>query len=409
LYFFEPREEAAHAGPGPAVAVDDEPPLLGREVAPRHVERHADRLRHLLQIGEVRTVVRLGPRLDGALGDRLGLVGHHEIDVEFDDVAEAVAGRAGAERVVEREQARLRRLVRQGARPALEALAEDVPHVGRPVVAELHGPGRPAALLIGDLDRIGEPGPLVGTRAQPIDDHRQRGAPVEIRGRQVFEGHGPAVHEQAAEALPAQRLDGGPSGRGRPGFGDRLDRTLVAGVGRVIGLLVGRGMRGQRGGEDRHVEADEQPRAVGQSQEAVGHDLRGLADHLDAAGGAERAAHAREEQAHVVVHLGDGAHGGARIAHAVLLADGNRRRDALDPVDVGLLHPLEELPRVGRQGLHVAALPFGVDGVEGERRLARAADPGEHHQLAGRQCDVDVLQVVGTCPTDDEGVGSPGG
>ena len=43
-------------------------------------------------------------------------------------------------------------------------------------------------------------------------------------------------------------------------------------------------------------------------------------------------------------------------------------------VDVGLLHPLEELPRVGRQRLDVAALPLGVDRVEGERRLARAAD-----------------------------------
>ena len=43
-------------------------------------------------------------------------------------------------------------------------------------------------------------------------------------------------------------------------------------------------------------------------------------------------------------------------------------------LDVRLLHHLEELARVGGQALDVAALAFGVDGVEGEARLARAAD-----------------------------------
>ena len=42
-------------------------------------------------------------------------------------------------------------------------------------------------------------------------------------------------------------------------------------------------------------------------------------------------------------------------------------------LDVRLLHHLEELARVGGQALDVAALPFRVDGVEGEARLARAA------------------------------------
>ena len=58
--------------------------------------------------------------------------------------------------------------------------------------------------------------------------------------------------------------------------------------------------------------------------------------------------------------------------------------DAVDAIDVGLLHPLEELPRVGRQRLDVAPLPFGVDRVEGERRLARSADAGDDDQLAER-------------------------
>src|SRR6185295_17557610 len=49
-----------------------------------------------------------------------------EVHVELDDVAEPVAGRTRAERVVEREQPRLRILVRDAAATALEAFAEPV-------------------------------------------------------------------------------------------------------------------------------------------------------------------------------------------------------------------------------------------------------------------------------------------
>ena len=40
-------------------------------------------------------------------------------------------------------------------------------------------------------------------------------------------------------------------------------------------------------------------------------------------------------------------------------------------LDVRLLHHLEELPRVGAEGLDVAALPFGVDRVEREATICR--------------------------------------
>ena len=85
-----------------------------------------------------------------------------------------------------------------------------------------------------------------------------------------------------------------------------------------------------------------------------------------------RIAGAGEQQAQVVVDLGDRADGGARIVAGGLLLDGDRRRQALDQVDVGLVHQLQELARVGRQRLHVATLALGVERVEGERGLARA-------------------------------------
>ena len=63
-------------------------------------------------------------------------------------------------------------------------------------------------------------------------------------------------------------------------------------------------------------------------------------------------------------------------------------------VDVGLLHHLEELARIGAERLDVAALPLGVDGVEGERGFARAAEAGDHRQGLARDVDVDILEIV---------------
>ena len=63
-------------------------------------------------------------------------------------------------------------------------------------------------------------------------------------------------------------------------------------------------------------------------------------------------------------------------------------------LDVGLLHHLEELARVGGQALDVAALALRVDGVEGEARLARAGEAGDYRQAFARDVDVDALEVV---------------
>ena len=110
--------------------------------------------------------------------------------------------------------------------------------------------------------------------------------------------------------------------------------------------------------------------------------------------GAVRHADPRPEEAQVVVDLGDGADGGSRVLPRGLLLDGDGRREPLDRVHVGLLHQPEELPRVGRERFDVSPLAFGVDGVEGERRLPRAGQPGDDGQLVAGDGDGDVLEVV---------------
>src|SRR6185437_15033738 len=70
-----------------------------------------------------------------------------------------------------------------------------------------------------------------------------------------------------------------------------------------------------------------------------------------------------------------------------------------------LVHLAQELPGVGREGLDVAPLALGVDGVEGERRLAGAREPGEHDEPVARKLEVDVAQIVLARASDPDRVG----
>jgi hypothetical protein len=61
----------------------------------------------LLEFGQILCVLRLGPGIHRAFLDGLGTVRNHQIHIEIDGVAEALAAFAGAERSVEAEQSGL--------------------------------------------------------------------------------------------------------------------------------------------------------------------------------------------------------------------------------------------------------------------------------------------------------------
>ena len=79
--------------------------------------------------------------------------------------------------------------------------------------------------------------------------------------------------------------------------------------------------------------------------------------------------------------------------------DGLRPRDE---IDVGLGHLPEKLPGEARQAFDVAPLPFGIQRVERQRALARAAHAGQANQLVARQNEVDVPQIMLAGPFDDD-------
>ena len=402
LLLLQRGEEPPDAGVAGAVPLDHEAPFLAGELRPGHGGPNVVPARGALQVGEVRAVVRLAPRLDGALRDRLRGIRHHQVHVELDDVAEAVARGTGAERAVEREQRGLRNLVGDPARAAFEALAEGVPH--RPLASHVDGERLAAAFVIGGLDRLGQPGQRLRCGPDPIDHDLQRIAAGQGCRVEVVEGHGATVEAQPPEPLAPEAVHRrgdsvGPTGRrdpiGASGGGGRAIAFRSDSRRRGIGIFRGFHRHGMR-------EADQQPRPFRQGGQPAGHRLRRLPRDFRPAAAADRAADAGEEQPQVVVDLRGGADRGARVPDAVLLADRDGGTDAVDAVDVRLLHPFEELPGVGRQRLHVAPLPLGVDRVEGQRRLPRAAHAGDDDQALLRERQVDVLEVVRAGAADDD-------
>ncbi len=146
----------------------------------------------------------------------------------------------------------------------------------------------------------------------------------------------------------------------------------------------------------------------GKREHLVDHLAHGLRREVEAVVRAARDAGARVQQAQVVVDLGDRADGRARVVRGGLLFDRDRGRESLDRIHVRLFHHRQELPRVGGQRLDVAALALGIDRVEGERRLARAGQAGEDDQAVARQVQVDVLEIVRARAADVDGLAHRG-
>ena len=277
-------------------------------------------------------------------------------------VAEAVALRAGAVGAVEREVARLELGQADLAVGAEKGLGEEALFAGFVDDEDLafgdleglvHG-GAQAALRVGaDLDRV--------------DEDLDRVLAVLLERDVVLEVVEGAVDADPEEALLAQALE----------------QALVLALAAL-----------DHGGQD----ADLGPGGVlGDAGQDL---LRRLGRDDPAAARAVGRADPGEEQAEEVVDLGDGAHGRARVGRDGLLVDGDGRRDALDGLDLGLLHLVDELAGVGREALDIAALALGEDGVEGEGRLPGAGRAGDHDQLVPGERNVDVLQIVLRRPLD---------
>ena len=312
-----------------------------------------------------------GPRRDGPLREGQFPVRDDEFLIDFQLGADAAAGRAGAEGVVEGEGARFDLVDREGVLVGAGEVLGERPDPFRVVRLEVDefGEDPPLGQAEGGFHRVGE------ALADAFLDH------------EAVHDHFDGVLELLAELgriaqLDQLVIDPGPRVALGGEFLEQFDEFALAAA--------------DHGGQD--LEAG----ALRQFQQLVDDLLRGLLRDGLPADGAVRAADTGPQEAHVVVDLGDGAHGGAGVLAGGLLVDGHRGREAFDEVDVGLVHLAQELPGVGGERFDVAALALGEDRVEGEGGLARAGEPGEDDHGVARQVEVHVAQVVLARALDDE-------
>ena len=328
------------------------------ELPERRVHLELVMAREGLQQVEVVDVAAV-PAANRAVGDARTRVGDDEVGVEVLLDAEAVALLAGPDGVVEREQPRLEFADAVAALRAREPrgenqvlrLALDVTH-HRDALGQFQG----------RLERLGQALLHVRPHAQAVDHGLDGVLLVLVELRRVVEVRHDAVDPRADEAVRGQ---------------------LVEDV-QVLALAVR---------DDRRQQHD--AAALGQRQDLVHHLAHGLRVERRPVRGTARFTDPGEQQAQVVVDLGDRAAGGARVVRRGLLFDGDRRRQTLDVVDVGLLHHREELAGVGGQGLDVPPLAFGVQRVEGEGGLAGPGQARDDDEPVAGNVEVDVLEVVG--------------
>ena len=328
---------------------------------------------------EIAAVARPRPGLHRPLGERLPGFGDDERLIEAQRVAEPPALLTGPVGIVEAE--RVRHGLLESVPAALEPLAEAQP---RPV-DELHL-GDAAALAKRRLQRFAQARAVPGGEFESIHHHPDRAV---IRdGRPLF------TRLFLARTAPPLRPGCGfglffqPRKKRRADVHDLLihHHTDVALRHEGFEFLLQ-----IRRVDLPHREEDEAPRILmGVQQERDGAVDRGGRDLAPAVGAVDLSG-LGEEKTQVVVNLRSRAHRGARMVHRVVLLDGDGGADSLDVVHIGLVHALQELPRVGGEALHVAAVALGVDGVEGERGLARAARPRDDDEVLPRELEGDVF------------------
>ncbi len=341
------------------------------QVAPRHLEVDVVLLGD--HVEEEVVVVRgaVGPRQDRPVGQAaVGI--DHQLRIDLGREAEPGALGAGPVGRVEGEGPRGQLRQRRAVLRAGEALGVGPRPGGLAVGGDLLDPDEPVGQPGRGLQAVAQAPAQVVPHDQPVHHDLDRVVELLVQRRHLVERVDDAVDRDPGEALAADLLEHVP----------------------VLALAVA-----HQGRED------QEPGALRERQHLVGDLLHALAGDRPPADGAVRLADPGEQQPQVVVDLGDRRDRGARVAARGLLVDRDRRREALDVVDVRLVHLAEELAGVGREALDVAPLPLGVERVERQARLPAPREAGDHHQIVARDLHRDVAQVVLPGTHDTDGIG----
>ena len=338
-------------------AVNQQRQSLVRDVRDRLVQRETVFAGDGAHDLELAGLAQLAQRHDTAVGDAQGPVRHDAVDVHVHYAPQALAVRAVAFRRIEREGMRSRLLQRDAALRIHQMLGEMV-DFSRLVVQD----GQRALALVerGD-DRVADAF-LVPVSGLEFVDHKldEMGlvAVHGLKGTQVLN-------------LPVDA---------------HLGIATLAELFEQLAVMAFSAA---------HQRTEQQALASLEPGLDQGNDLLvGVTDHLFAADRRIGTRGTGIKQAQEIVNLGDGPDRRARVGTGGLLLDGDDGTQALDAFHLGLLQDAHEVLGIGGQGVHVAALPFGIKGIEGQRGLAAAAQSGHDDELPAGNVHVDILQVV---------------
>ena len=164
------------------------------------------------------------------------------------------------------------------------------------------------------------------------------------------------------------------------------DIAAAAGIGKDLGMLT----LASTHHRCHHLDAC----TLGQGHNAVDDLIHRLLADLFSALGTVGRTYPRPQKAHIVIDLRHRTHGGAGILGCGFLIDGDGGAQALNIVHIGLVHLPQKHTGIGAEGLHIAALSLGIDGIECQRGLAAAAETRQHHQLVAGDGYINILQVI---------------
>src|SRR5579863_394001 len=151
-------------------------------MSPRDVGRDSLRLCELLRFLHQAAITRLGPWFDRAIVERLARIRDDKIQIEVDRVAESLTARAGAPRIVKREEPWLRFLINRAVVLAFEAVVENealASHFGGAVDWEFEN-GLAVPFPVANLDRIDQAGARFRTHREPVDDNPNRFREIDV-------------------------------------------------------------------------------------------------------------------------------------------------------------------------------------------------------------------------------------
>ena len=345
-----------------ARAVQDQVPHRLGQLFPGRVQARPEMLGDAVERLQIISRGRTRPGLDRAVVEAFFRIGHDQRRVHVEAAPEAVAGRTGAVRAVEREQPGLDLLDREARDRAGELRGQDQ-LLGRVRVLDDQ---EAVGVVERGLDALGE-ALLEAPTCRRMGQHQAIDHELDVVLELLVELRRLVQLVQLAVDL------------------DPLEARALQ-LGQFLPILA------LAAAHDRAQQID--PGALRQGHDPVDHLGDGLALDRQAGRGRIRNADPGEQQAQVVVDFRNRADRGARVLGRRLLLDRDRRRQARDRIDVRLLHQLEELAGVCGEALDVAPLAVGVNRIERERAFSRTRKAGDHDQPVARQIEIDRLQIV---------------